>query len=67
MEASWSGRKQRAAAKADANVEQQLKRIDAIARGAAAEADAIGEQQLQTESCPAPDYSCRRTPEGGSS
>ena len=29
--------------------------------GAAVEADAIGEQQLFTESCPVPDYSCRRT------
>ena len=43
------------------NGKQQLKRTDAIARGVAAEADAIGEQQLCTESCPAPDYSCRRT------
>ena len=40
--------------------EQQLKRINAIARGAAAEVDTIGEQQLCTESCP-PDYSRRRT------
>ena len=31
---------------------------------AAAEADTIGEQQLCTESCPAPDYSCRRTKGG---
>ena len=39
-------------------LQQQLKQIDAIARGAAAEADAIGEQQL----CyPAPDYLRRRT------
>ena len=30
-------------------------------RGAAAEADVIGQQQLCTESCPAPDYSRRRT------
>ena len=30
-------------------------------RRAAAEVDAIGEQQLCTESCPAPDYSRRRT------
>ena len=51
--------------------EQQLKRIDCN-RGAAAEADAIREQlpaeadtirklQLFKESCPALDYSCRRT------
>ena len=42
-------------------LQQQLKRIDAIARGAAAEADAIGEQQLCIESYPAPDYLRRRT------
>ena len=49
--------------------EQQLKRTetgnssheaDRCNRGAGAEADAIGEQQLCTESCPAPDYSCRQ-------
>ena len=49
----------RAAAEADANGEQQLKRIEAIARGATAEADTVGEQQLCTESCPAPDFSHR--------
>ena len=45
----------------DANREQQLKRIDAIAQGAAAEADTIREQQLCTKCCPAPDYSRRQT------
>ena len=41
------------------NIPEQL--ADAIKGGTAAEADAIGEQQLCTESCPAPDYSRRRT------
>ena len=57
-------------AAADASSEQQLKRRRgaaveadraAVSRGAAAEADAIGEQQLCTKSCPAPNYSRRRT------
>ena len=36
------------------------KRIDAIGEQQL-EADAIGKQQICTESCPAPDYSRRRT------
>ena len=39
----------------------EMDAIDAIVRGAATEADTVGEQQLCTETCPATDYSCRRT------
>ena len=47
---------------ANASGEQHLK-VDRCKSGAAAdsEADAIGEKQLCTQSCPAPDYSRRRT------
>ena len=69
------GNQEQHAAEADANgeqqlkrmqagssaLQQQLKRIDAIVRGEAAEADAIEEQQLCIESYPVPDYLRRRT------
>ena len=46
-----------AAAEADANEEQQLKRTQSGASGRnRGQADAIGEQQLCTENCQAPDY-----------
>ena len=60
---SWQG----AASKVDAIGEKQLKRTQSGSSSQsrrnleAVEADTIGEQQLCTESCPAPDYSCRRT------
>ena len=55
---SRSGHNRGAAVESDVKRMQTGKRIE---QGAAAEAEGIGEQQLCTESCPAPDYSRRRT------
>ena len=60
-EQQLSIRKRRAAAEADTNGEQHAVEADQCNRGAAGEVDAIGEHQLCTESCPALDYSRRRT------
>ena len=61
---SWSGRNRGAAAEADA-IRELLRSgkssWSGCKRRAATEADAIREHQLCIKSCPAPDYSRRRT------